>query len=103
MGKANDLDRARARRVAAEVAPTLAERGSVDQPVDKLGVTVDTWRAGARLAGRDLGHPVRTGITADGSTVWAASLTWRPTAAQETDAARRLAEVTRAVLPKRPT
>jgi hypothetical protein len=32
---------------------------------------VDLWRKAARIAGRRLGIPVRTGISRDGTEVWA--------------------------------
>ena len=61
----------RLRKLADVIAGELrAGQGSTIHSVDTLD-DVDLWRKAARLAGRTLGVPVRTGVAPDGSRVWA--------------------------------
>jgi hypothetical protein len=54
-----------------ELTWQLRDIKTVKHGVDYVG-HVELWRKAARIAGRRLGIPVRTGITRDGSEVWAA-------------------------------
>lgn len=49
---------------------------------------VEEWRATARKAARQLGEPIRTGITAEGTRVWATLL--RPVTDADLQAAARV-------------
>jgi len=64
-----DLRRERERRLAGQLAPTL-ERSHAMVPIATL-VSVEEWRAAARMLGRANGWQVRTGLTEDGEHVWA--------------------------------
>jgi hypothetical protein len=57
-------------RLALELEPTFKERGTLVADVDDVG-DVGRWRKAARLAGRNLGGPVRTMLSSDGSMVFA--------------------------------
>ena len=56
----------RVRDVAQELKTLRTVVYGTDQVED-----VDEWRKAARAAGRRLGMPVRTGISRDGTKVWA--------------------------------
>jgi hypothetical protein len=88
----------RVERIARTLAPELAG----GQVVSVASASVDyvgEWRAAARKVARTLGEPIRTGITADGSRVWAMLL--RPVAdADLRDAARVLDERFAGLTPK---
>lgn len=65
-----DLEHARVERLAREIARQLrAGGGSVCRLVVDID-DVERWRRGARLAGRILGMPVRTGVSDDREKVW---------------------------------
>jgi hypothetical protein len=70
-GRVVDLEKVRVERLAVEIADQLvAGQGSVLHLTDGLG-DVDRWRRAARRAGRILSVPVRTGVSPDGTRVWA--------------------------------
>jgi hypothetical protein len=75
-------------RLAEELLAVLRDRGAVVADTARLE-EVDRWRRAARLAGRRLGWRMRTGVSRDGSRVWAASDDY-----ELTDADRRLAGLT---------
>jgi hypothetical protein len=66
----DELDRRRLERLAAELALELRLRRSVTYGTDYVE-DVELWRRAARLAGRQLGIQVRTGVSSDGTKVWA--------------------------------
>jgi hypothetical protein len=57
-------------KLANELQPCLEECGTLAADVDEVG-NIKRWRKAARLAGRSLGHPVRTTLSPDRSTVFA--------------------------------
>jgi hypothetical protein len=65
-----DLEQWTVERLAMELQPHLAECGTLVADVDEVG-NIERWRKAARLAGRSLGHPVRTRMSSDRSTVFA--------------------------------
>lgn len=67
-----------------EIVEALQGSGSVVRSADDLDV--DRWRRAARQAGRRLGSSVRTGVAADGSTVWAVLPSYEPTASERAGA-----------------
>lgn len=69
-GRVVNIDRARVERLAVDIAPLLAKRGNVIVDVARID-DVALWRRSARRAGRLLGIPVRTGVSWDGTRVWA--------------------------------
>jgi hypothetical protein len=75
VGRVVDLEASRVEQLAAELVPILRDRGGVVVDVEQLD-SVDRWRRAARRAGRLLGWSVRTGVSADGSRVWAGSDDW---------------------------
>lgn len=68
-------DRAK-QQLADRLAGELAERGSISQDVARLTVPIDIWRAAARMSGRHMGRPVRTGLSPHAEVVWAALTDW---------------------------
>jgi hypothetical protein len=52
------------------------ERGSILQDVARLTVLIDIWRSVARMSGRRMGRPVRTGLSPQADVVWAALTDW---------------------------
>ena len=56
--------------IAARLEPVLADQGIVAANVAELD-SVERWRKAARRAGRQLGYPVRTAVSTDGTMVWA--------------------------------
>lgn len=56
--------------IARRLAPGLADRGIVAADVAEIE-SVERWREAARRAGRQLGYPVRTALSTDGTMVWA--------------------------------
>jgi len=85
-----NLRRERERRLAAELAPTLRHTHAV-APVDTLH-SVDEWRTAVRMAGRANGWRMRTGLSPDGSRVWAVRVDVEPDEAALHDAAERLGD-----------
>src|SRR5579859_1102888 len=61
--------------IAARLRPVLADQGIVTANVAELD-SVERWRKAARRAGRQLGYPVRTAVSTDGTTVWAVLGGW---------------------------
>jgi hypothetical protein len=62
---------------AAGIVEALRGSGSVVKSTE--GLDVDRWRRAARQAGSQLGWSMQTGVSADGSTVWAVSPDYQPT------------------------
>jgi hypothetical protein len=60
----------RRERLARDLEYVLRTRGSVNIGVETAG-DVELWRSAARLAGRRLCMPIRTGVSRDGAVVWA--------------------------------
>jgi hypothetical protein len=56
--------------IARRLVPVLGERGIVTADVAQVD-SVERWRRAARRAGRQLGLPVRTAVSTDGTMVWA--------------------------------
>ena len=75
MGRVVDLERTKVEALARALMPALRDRGSIAADVAGLE-DVERWRRAARRAGRLLGWRVRTGVTADGAQVRAASDDW---------------------------
>ncbi len=73
MGKVVDIEGRKVRTLAAQLLPVLRDRGSLMVDVRDVD-DIDRWRRAARLAGRELGCRIRTGVARDGSRAWAASL-----------------------------
>ncbi|MCU1428408.1 MAG: hypothetical protein JWL83_2408 [Actinomycetia bacterium] len=67
---ADEMRRRRLEHLAADLKTELLIRRSLTMSVERVE-DVELWRSAARLAGRRLGIPVRTGVSRDGSTVWA--------------------------------
>ena len=78
-----DLERARVERLAHELAPYL--RNDLGQLVVRVTEVedVDRWRRAARRAGRLVGGKVATGVSCDGSTLWAVRTDGEVTPAQQ--------------------
>jgi hypothetical protein len=53
-----------------ELTSQLQVRSGVKHAAEHVG-DADLWRRAARIVGKRLGIPVRTGISADGTEVWA--------------------------------
>ena len=65
-----NLERRMVERLALELEPRIRKRGTLAADVEEVG-NVERWRKAARLAGRNLGQPVRTMVSSDRSTVYA--------------------------------
>jgi hypothetical protein len=65
-----DLEQWTIERLATELRPRLEEYGTLVADVDEVP-NIKRWRKAARLAGRSLGHPVRTTLSSDRSTMFA--------------------------------
>ncbi len=74
---ASDLEAARVRRLASTIAPELKARGYAIELVDEVA-DLDRWRRGARLAAKELGTRIRTGVGP--VRVWAVDPDRKPTA-----------------------
>jgi hypothetical protein len=75
--------------IASRLSPVLAETGIVKADVAEVD-SVERWRKAARRAGRQLGYPVRTAVSTDGTMVWA--VLERPVApGEQAEAANRVA------------
>ena len=92
MGRVVDLETRKVERLADEPLPVLRHRGSVVADSATLE-DVDRWRRAARSAGRRLGWRIRTGVSRDGSRVWATSESY-----EMTDADRHRAGMKREAL-----
>jgi hypothetical protein len=73
MGRVASIERRKVETLAAQVLPALRDRGSLMVDVEHVA-DIDRWRRAARLAGRQLGCRVRTGVVGEGARVWAVSL-----------------------------
>lgn len=56
--------------VVGRLAPELAEHGIVEPDIAAVE-SVERWQKAAGRAGCQLGHPVRTAVSTDGTMVWA--------------------------------
>ncbi len=65
-----DLQRRRRERLIEQLQQELRVRRGLTLSTDSVE-DVREWRSAARAAGRRLGIPVRTGVSSDGSKVWA--------------------------------
>lgn len=83
-----DLRSARIERLAALLAPAL-EEGQVIAETATLP-SVSDWRAAARRLSREHRWNIRTGVSADGSRVWAVRLDREVTAEDREELRRRL-------------
>jgi hypothetical protein len=66
----NELEQRRLERLVPQLEYELRTYRSVTHGADQIG-NVELWRKAARIAGRRLGIPVRTGVSPDGTKVWA--------------------------------
>ena len=82
MAKVVDLERARVEQLARELVPHLREREQLVVRVAEVE-NVDRWRRAARRAGRLVGAKVATGVSRDGSTLWAVRTDGEVTPAQQ--------------------
>ncbi|MHB1535392.1 MAG: hypothetical protein ACYC1D_12445 [Acidimicrobiales bacterium] len=75
--------------IARRLARVLAEHGIVEADTADVA-SVERWRNAARRPGRQLGYPVRTAVSTDGTMVWA--VLERPVEpGEQADAANRVA------------
>jgi hypothetical protein len=65
-----DLEGRAVQRLALELEARIGERGALVADIKEVG-DVGRWRKAARVAGRNLGQPVRTMVSSDRSTVYA--------------------------------
>ena len=86
-----DLRRERECRLAEQLVPTL-ERSHAVVATASLD-SVEEWRAAARIAGRANGWRVRTGLTVDGTGVWAVRADIEPDEKDNRDAAHWLGDL----------
>ena len=63
-----NLERRTVESLALKLEPRFKERGTLVAEVGEVG-NIERWRKAARLAGRSLGQPVRTMVSAERSTV----------------------------------
>jgi hypothetical protein len=66
----DELARRRFDRQVSELQDQLKTFQTVVYGTDQID-DIDEWRKAARAAGRRLGIPVRTGVSQDGTKVWA--------------------------------
>jgi hypothetical protein len=66
----DELERRRLEHLSQQLADELRIRRSITMSSACIE-DVELWRRAARLAGRRLGIPVRTGLSSDGTKVWA--------------------------------
>lgn len=66
----DQLDHRRRERLARELTRRLRKHRSITMSADSID-DIDLWRGAARVAGRRLGIPIRTGVSRDGQKVWA--------------------------------
>lgn len=85
--KVGGIEAGRIERLARTLAPELAGGHLVSVSTWSVPA-VEEWRAAARKAARQLGEPIRTGITAEGTRVWATLL--RPVTDADLQAATRV-------------
>jgi hypothetical protein len=67
---ADELARHRFDRQVSQLQDQLRTLKTVVYGTDQID-DIDEWRKAARAAGRRLGIPVRTGVSSDGTKVWA--------------------------------
>ena len=65
-----NLEKWTVERLAIELQPSFEVSETLVADVAEVG-NVERWRKAARLAGRNLGHPVRTMLSSDRSRVFA--------------------------------
>ncbi len=65
-----DLERRTVERLALQLEPLFAKSGTLVAEVEEVA-SIEWWRKAARLAGRNIGQPVRTMLSSDRSTVFA--------------------------------
>jgi hypothetical protein len=70
MGSVSDLQRRRLERLVEQLKQELLVRRGLVLSADSVE-DLDEWRRAARMAGRQLGIPIRTGVSRDGTKVWA--------------------------------
>jgi hypothetical protein len=70
VGSVSDLQRRRFERLVEQLRQELLVRRGVVLNADSVE-DVAEWRKAARQAGRSLGIPVRTGVSSDGTKLWA--------------------------------
>jgi hypothetical protein len=83
-----DLEQVRVERLVPTIVAELRARGVALAAVSTMD-DVARWRRAARLAGRQLGWHVRTGVSSE--SVWAASEDWEAPPGADRDAAVRVA------------
>jgi hypothetical protein len=66
----DELERRRVEKLVPQLIHELKTHRSVTHGADQIA-DIDAWRKAARIAGRRLGIPVRTGLSRDGTKVWA--------------------------------
>jgi hypothetical protein len=66
----DELQRRRVEKLVPQLMDELQTHRSVTHGADQVA-DVDVWRKAARIAGRRLGIPVRTGVSRDGTKIWA--------------------------------
>jgi len=66
----DELARRRLEHLVLQLMQELASRQSLTYGTDDIE-NVEEWRTAARIAGRRLGSPVSTGVSKDGTKVWA--------------------------------
>ena len=66
----DELEQRQLERLVPQIEYELRTYRSVTHGADQID-DVDLWRKAARTAGRRLGIPVRTGVSSDGTKVWA--------------------------------
>lgn len=66
----DELTQRRLQRLVEVLMVELKARQSVTYGADYVG-DVETWRTAARIAGHRLGISIRTGVSKDGTKVWA--------------------------------
>jgi hypothetical protein len=85
-----DMEQWTIERLAIELQPRLEEYGTLVADVGEVQ-NIERWRKAARLAGRSLGHPVRTTLSSDRSTMFA--FLDRPSQpGEQAEAAQRVAD-----------
>ncbi len=93
-----DLRSARIERLARSLAPALEEGQAI---AETAGVpSVSDWRAAARRVSRERRWNIRTGVTPDGSRVWAVRLDREVTAEDREVLRRRLSYLGAVLSPK---
>lgn len=74
MGRVLRFDEARIRRMVDDISAALVSVGQAIAKVQTDRIDPDLWRLAARRAARQAGLHVRTGLSRDGSTLWAVDM-----------------------------